>query len=273
MESPKSWWSAPGRLQFSSRIRFFGVWFKRSILPCVGDRWAQREHDPYRYRLATSRGYRRCSFCLCHWAAEACKHASAQVETARRMSGSSATVVRQDTTMHSKNHRMLTTLKRFKSRNTRSAHITIEGRKIPTRACEIDRRIVNEAEKMAAQGYVGTYTFKNYGKLGLHLRVRGNQAVWLTKFKQSTKTIGQLYPRPTERPITSVKVARETAANVQSLLKSQPKKFDDYMTPGIGGWSTTPRWQNSWKRHLVGPCGSAFRQPSRTSCLRVAKSQ
>ncbi|PHO05306.1 hypothetical protein CSC82_03760 [Rhodobacteraceae bacterium 4F10] len=100
---------------------------------------------------------------------------------------------------------------------------------MPTRACEINRRIVNEAEKMAEAGYNGTHSFKDYGKLGLLLRVRGHQAVWLTKYGQSTKTIGQLYPRPTERPITSVKVAREKAANVRSILKSQPAKFDEYM--------------------------------------------
>ncbi len=100
---------------------------------------------------------------------------------------------------------------------------------MPTRACEIDRRIVNQAEKMAEAGVSGTHTFKDYGKLGLHLRVRGHRAVWLTKYKQSTKTIGQLYPRPTERPITSVRIARETAANVRSVLKSQPEKFDEYM--------------------------------------------
>ncbi len=101
---------------------------------------------------------------------------------------------------------------------------------MPTEACEIDRRIVNRAEKMAEVGYNGTYTFKDYGKLGLLLRVRGHRAVWLAKYKQSTKTIGQLYPRPTERPITSVKVARERAANARSVLMSQPDKFDEYMT-------------------------------------------
>ncbi|WP_108838487.1 hypothetical protein [Tateyamaria sp. Alg231-49] len=100
---------------------------------------------------------------------------------------------------------------------------------MPTRACEIDRRIVNEAEKMAEEGYDGTYTFKDYGKLGLHLRVRGHRAVWLSKFKQSTKTIGQLYPCPTVRPITSVKAAREKAANVRTILMSQPDKFEAYM--------------------------------------------
>ncbi|MBO9413772.1 MULTISPECIES: hypothetical protein [unclassified Ruegeria] len=67
-----------------------------------------------------------------------------------------------------------------------------EGQIMPTEACEIDRRIVNRAEKMAEAGYNGTYTFKDYGKLGLLLRVRGHRAVWLAKYKQSTKTIGQL---------------------------------------------------------------------------------
>ena len=98
-----------------------------------------------------------------------------------------------------------------------------------TEACEIDRRIVNRAEKMAEAGFNGTHTFKDYGKLGLLLRVRGHRAVWLAKYKQSTKTIGQLYPQPTERPITSVRMAREKAANVRSVLMSQPDKFDEYM--------------------------------------------
>lgn len=100
---------------------------------------------------------------------------------------------------------------------------------MPTEACEIDRRIVNKAEKMAKAGLNGTHTFKDYGKLGLHLRVRGHRAVWLTKYKQYTRTIGQLHPQPAERPITSVKTARETAANIRAVLKSQPEKFDDYM--------------------------------------------
>ncbi len=38
-----------------------------------------------------------------------------------------------------------------------------EGQIMPTEACEIDRRIVNRAEKMAEVGYNGTYTFKDYG--------------------------------------------------------------------------------------------------------------
>ncbi len=100
---------------------------------------------------------------------------------------------------------------------------------MPTEACEIDRRIVNKAERLAEAGYDGILTFKDYGKSGLHLRVRGNRAVWLVKFRQSTKTIGQLFPQPAERPITSVGKARTIAAEVRSILKSQPENFEAYM--------------------------------------------
>lgn len=101
---------------------------------------------------------------------------------------------------------------------------------MPTRACEISRQIVNEAAKMAETGYNGTYTFKDHGKQGLLLRVRGHRAVWLVKYKQKTKTIGHLYPLHAERQISNVSKARERASDVRSILMSQASMFDRYMT-------------------------------------------
>jgi integrase len=100
---------------------------------------------------------------------------------------------------------------------------------MPTEACEINPRIVNRAKEMARIGFDGTHTFKDYGKQGLFLRVRGHRATWLTKFKQNTKTIGQLYPSHAEHLITSPSKAREVARDVREILGSQEHNFARYM--------------------------------------------
>ncbi|WP_170339653.1 integrase family protein [Ruegeria arenilitoris] len=100
---------------------------------------------------------------------------------------------------------------------------------MPTEACEIDRRIVAKAERMAEKGTTQLHVFKDYGGQGLHLRVRGKRAVWLVRFQQKTKTIGQLYPDPSDMPLRSTRDARQLAADVRSVLKAQPEQVDKYV--------------------------------------------
>ncbi|UWQ82937.1 Arm DNA-binding domain-containing protein [Leisingera caerulea] len=100
---------------------------------------------------------------------------------------------------------------------------------MPTEACEIDRRIVAKAEKLAEQGTTQLHVFRDYGGRGLHLRVRGKRAVWLVKFQQKTKTIGQLYPDPSDMSLRSTRDARQLAADVRSVMKAQPEHVDKYL--------------------------------------------
>lgn len=100
---------------------------------------------------------------------------------------------------------------------------------MPTEALVFDRSTTGRAERMAKEGIQGTYILRDQGAQGLSLRIENNTASWIVRYKNFTRTIGVLSPRPNSMELSGFTTARNLAADVRRVLKTNPSQAKEYI--------------------------------------------
>lgn len=104
------------------------------------------------------------------------------------------------------------------------------GYAVPSEKVIITKRECDAALKMVRDGVPGggIYIYRDQRQIGLSLRVQGASAAWVVKVGNYSKTIAYLTEGRGYR-ITAPMTARDMAADVIAILKSNPSRYDSYV--------------------------------------------
>ncbi|MBY3044816.1 hypothetical protein [Rhizobium leguminosarum] len=98
---------------------------------------------------------------------------------------------------------------------------------------KIAKSHITEAAKKAEVGMPTRVVdiYADDATAGLQLRVQGQRAFWVLKYRNSTKTLGYVYAeQEPHQMIPSVSEARSLAAEGKKVIDDDPKKFDSFLS-------------------------------------------